>query len=157
MAKHSIDHTVSSTPPPDLADLQLPASLPLDEAVANGLFGETEDGSSRPNAEEVRTLTEEWFYEAFAIWVEYQWLVECSSNGANLHTGKSPRSRDQRDQNREIARQNAKLALDRYNDCLGTYEEAFGEEGAKALDDCVKATFEADRLKTPDIFQQELF
>ena len=135
----------------------LPCPEPLPTAIEGGLFGMEVGGPIVPEAEDIASLTQEHAREMSVLLVEIAYLERCQSTGTVPESGRRPRTDEERE--RLAVRLSKELADSRckYELCVDVYEQAFGEEAARQLDDSVRAFSQAGSSTERQKLQSTLF
>ncbi|MCC6357361.1 MAG: hypothetical protein IT450_01345 [Phycisphaerales bacterium] len=116
-----------------------PLAEPLPEAIAAGVFGLEHDGPMEPDAEQIAALIHEHANELIGLLGEIEALQHAIRTGTDPRTGRA--HRDAQVAVRAAERHTAELrrAETRYADALAAFEEGFGAEATRKLDEWVRA------------------
>lgn len=112
-----------------------PLADPLSEAIAAGVFGVETAGPMEPDAEQVAALTREHANELIGLLGEIETLQHAIRTATNLRTGRSHRDSQAA---AKVAEQHAaelRRLESTYAAALAAFEEGFGAEAAKRLDE----------------------
>ncbi|HKQ47578.1 MAG TPA: hypothetical protein VJZ71_05885 [Phycisphaerae bacterium] len=123
---------------PEWSDV--PLARPLPEAVTQGVFGATTDGSMEPDDEEIRGMTEEHGREMVAILADIQAVEDARRTGEDPRTGKLPRKPEAEVKLREFLDQEEPRLRSAYAAALDAYAKGFGPEATAALDSWARKT-----------------
>lgn len=141
----------------DLADLVCPAAeadtaepgkivdspllaVPLESAVAAGVFGCTTDGPFAPDEEEVEALTGEHANEMIVLLSDLQAVEHALRFGYDPATRRVPIASEQRDSLSARLDKEGKRLSQAYADAVAAYAEGFGDTAAAGLDEWVRKT-----------------
>lgn len=111
-----------------------PLAAPLREAVAQGVFGTTTEGSLDPDEEEVRAMTEEHGRELIALLADIQAVEDSVRTGEDPRTGKTPRTPEAEAKLRDFLENEEPRLKSAYAAALDAYARGFGNEAASGLD-----------------------
>lgn len=111
-----------------------PLALPLPGAVAEGVFGLTEDGPIEPDDEEIRALTDEHSRELLATLADLESVEDGIRTGEDPRTGKIPRTAEARVKLAEFLERESKRLKSAYGNALAAYTDGFGDVATAALD-----------------------
>jgi hypothetical protein len=105
----------------------------------------------------VAAITEKHAGEMVALLTDVAYLERCPTLGIAPETGR--RSRSDERQARLMARLATAIAESRgkYESCVDLYDEAFGDEAARQLDEWVRAACRASSLAEAPLAQCHLF
>lgn len=107
---------------------------PLSEAIEQGAFGMTDSGPMEPTQEEIEAITEEHARELIAILADTQAVDDSIRTGEDPRSGKLPTTDETREKLREFLAKEEPRLKNTYHSALSSYRDAFGEQGARALD-----------------------
>lgn len=117
-----------------------PLALPLESAVAAGVFGSTTDGPFAPDEEEIEALTGEHANEMIVLLSDLQAVEHALRFGYDPATRRVPGTPEQRDSlSARLAKECDRLSQ-AYADAVAAYAEGFGDAAAAVLDEWVRKT-----------------
>lgn len=116
-----------------------PVPVPLPEAVAAGVFGLDVTGAIEPDAEQVAALVNEHANELIGLLVEAEALREAIRTGTDPRTGRAYRDSDAALKAAERNTAELRRIESTYADALAAFEEGFGTEATRQLDEWVRA------------------
>ncbi|MEZ6074048.1 MAG: hypothetical protein R3C10_28165 [Pirellulales bacterium] len=135
----------------------VPRHVPAPEAIQAGVFGVDLDGPLRPNAEEVRAITEEQAQELVCLRLDMDYLAWCERTESDLATSRRPTTRKRREVLPTQLQHALVRTLRQYRDCLAAYADAFGSIASDELEYYVQAVAAALAPERDAAVQQRLF
>jgi hypothetical protein len=135
----------------------LPCPTPLTEAVDAGVFGFDLDGPLRPDAAQVRAITEEQAAELVFLSLDIDYLSWCQHSEVDPATGHIPKKRQRREELPCKLEHALQQAQRKYQDCLAAYGDAFGTNASDELDQYVRSVAHELIRQRDDSVQQQLF
>lgn len=116
-----------------------PVPVPLSEAVAAGVFGLDVTGAIALDAEQVAALVSEHANELIGLIGEAEALREAIRTGTDPRTGRAYRDSDATSKAAERNTAELHRVESTYTDALAAFEEGFGAEATRQLDEWVRA------------------
>jgi hypothetical protein len=116
-----------------------PIPTPLPDAVAAGVFGLEVSGPIEPDAEQVAALLYEHSNELIGLLGEAEALQDAIRNGADPRNGHTYRDAETAAKAAQKHTTELRRIVRSYADALAVFEEGFGPDATRALDEWVRA------------------
>lgn len=111
---------------------------PLPAAVEAGMFGFSVAGPIEPDPACIVEITEEHANQLLGLLGEIDLVTQSIRDGCSPGTGRVPRTPENLARLRESLRRDEQLLKQTYAEAIAVYEEAFGQNAARMLDEWVR-------------------